>query len=83
MRAVYILNAEKLDYNYKLLAPRDIECQNLIVQQKKKITKLQSQLHVLISRHQQNDELVRAENQKLSKEYRRLANCYCELQKKF
>ena len=40
MRAVYVLNQEKLDYNYKLLASRDIECQNLIVNQKKKIGKL-------------------------------------------
>lgn len=83
MRAVYILNAEKLDYNYKLLASRDIECQNLIVQQKKKINKLQSQRHQLIARHQATDQKVRTENYELSKTYRQLANQYCELQKKF
>lgn len=79
MRAVYVLNQEKLDYNYKLLASRDIECQNLIVNQKKKIGKLQTQLHALISRHQQTDEQVRLENFELSSQYRRLANSYCEL----
>lgn len=42
MRALYILNTEKLDYSYKLLASRDIECQNMIVMQRKRIGKLQA-----------------------------------------
>ncbi|KAH0572515.1 hypothetical protein SS50377_24626 [Spironucleus salmonicida] len=83
MRSVYHLNTDKLEYNYKLLASRDIECQNLIVQQKKKISKLQDQLTQLISKYQQIDEQLRSENLELSTSYRRLANIFCELQIKF
>lgn len=83
MRALYILNTEKLDYSYKLLASRDIECQNMIVMQRKRIGKLQTQKNNLVARHQQIDEAVRAENLELSVQYKRLANAYCDLQKKF
>lgn len=83
MRALYILNTEKLDYSYKLLASRDIECQNMIVMQRKRIGKLQAQKNNLVARHQQIDETVRSENLELSIQYKRLANAYCDLQKKF
>lgn len=36
MRSVYQLNTDKLEYNYRLLAARDVESQNLMVQQKKR-----------------------------------------------
>lgn len=83
MRSVYQLNSDKLDYNYKLLAARDIECQNLIVQQKKKIAKLQGQITTLIARHATVDGKLRAENLALSTSYKRMANLYCELQLRF
>lgn len=83
MRAVYHLNADKLEYNYKLLASRDIECQNLIVQQKSKQQKLARQLNATIARHEQTDAKLRKENLELSVQYRRLANSYCDLQRNF
>ena len=83
MRSLYHLNADKLEYNYKLLASRDIESQNLIVENKKLATKLQNQIARVAVRFQEVDQGLRAENLELSKSYRRLANIYCELQQKF
>lgn len=59
MRSVYQLNTDKLEYNYRLLAARDVESQNLMVQQKKKISKLQNQLTALIARHTTIDSQLR------------------------
>ncbi|TNJ30729.1 Sperm tail domain-containing protein [Giardia muris] len=83
MRSVYQLNTDKLEYNYRLLAARDVECQNLIIQQKKKISKLQGQLASLIAKHGAIDDRLRTENLELSTSYKRLSNLYCDLQGKF
>lgn len=83
MRSVYQLNSDKLDYNYRLLAARDVESQNLIVQQRRKLSKLQDQLAVLVAKHTQVDERLRGENLELSTAYKRVSNLYCDLQKKF
>jgi len=83
MRSVYQLNSDKLDYNYRLLAARDVESQNLIVQQRRKLGKLQDQLAVLVAKHTQVDERLRGENLELSTAYKRVSNLYCDLQQKF
>lgn len=83
MRSVYQLNTDKLEYNYRLLAARDVESQNLMVQQKKKISKLQNQLTTLIARHTTIDSQLREENLDLSTSYKRMSNLYCDLQAKF
>ncbi|GIQ79959.1 hypothetical protein KIPB_000674 [Kipferlia bialata] len=83
MRAVYQLNTEKLEYNYRLLAERDVECNGIMQHQKRKISRYQNHLSTLISKYNAQNSSLRAKNEALSDQYRRTAALFQDLQKKF
>jgi len=82
MRAVYQLNAEKLEYNYRVLVEREAENQSTSSQQRKKIAFAREKLMVLKQKHAEAEKKFAAENVKLAEEHRRAAETFKELQMK-
>lgn len=82
MRAIYQLNSEKLDYNYKVLIERDSENQATISQQKRKIARLRDAFSGLKTRYTEADLSCRAENTRLTEEYARVTRHLRQLQRK-
>ena len=83
MRATYQLNAEKLEYNYRVLIERDNENRSTIVTQKKKIARHRSILSSVKERYAETDKRFADENAKLTDEYRRVTEQFKELQVKY
>merc|ERR1711871_47729 len=83
MQATYLLNKEKLEYNFNVLSERDAENQTTITQQKKKIARLQDMLNSKRAQYKRADDLYRHQNSKLTAEYRRATEQYKDLQAKF
>lgn len=83
MRATYQLNSEKLDYNYRVLMERDIENNNTITQQKRKLSRLQDVLSSLKLKYAKEDKRFKQENQDLTEEYKRITEQFKDLQNKF
>ena len=82
MRAVYQLNAEKLEYNYRVLVEREAENQSTSSQQRKKIAFAREKLMVLKRKHAEAEKAFSAENVKLAEEHRRGVETFKELQMK-
>lgn len=83
MRAMYQLNQEKLDYNWKVLNEREQENEQTIKLQRKKLHRLQDALSALIQKYQKTDKEFRQENITLTEEYRRITESFKDLQSKF
>ena len=81
-RAVYQLNAEKLEYNHRVLVEREAENQSTSSQQRKKIASAREKLMVLRREHAEAEKAFSAENVKLTEEHRRAAETFKELQMK-
>ncbi|XP_003691004.1 dynein regulatory complex protein 1 [Apis florea] len=82
MKALCIMNIEKLDYNFAVLKRRDEE--NTIVknQQKRKINKLQDIINNLKKTHSELEESKKAEIQKLTNQILKSQKSVLELEKK-
>ncbi|PBC28405.1 dynein regulatory complex protein 1 [Apis cerana] len=82
MKALCIMNVEKLDYNFAVLKRRDEE--NTIVknQQKRKINKLQDVINNLKKTHSALEESKKAEIQKLTNQILKSQKSVLELEKK-
>merc|ERR1719240_1906179 len=72
MKATYLLNTEKLEYNYRVLTTRDDENTTLLTQHRKKIAKLKETLSNLEARYAREDHKFRAENKSLTDDYKRI-----------
>mmetsp|Transcript_13396 Transcript_13396/g.34269 ORF Transcript_13396/g.34269 Transcript_13396/m.34269 type:complete len:684 (+) Transcript_13396:83-2134(+) len=83
MRATYQLNSEKLDYNYQVLKKRSEENAITISQQKRKISRMQDQINNLRLRARKSEKDGHAENAALTEDFKRIADRFKELQKKF
>ena len=83
MKATYLLNTEKLEYNYRVLTTRDEENSTLLTQHRKKIAKLKETHSNLESRYAREDSKFRSENKTLTDDYKRITEQYKELQNKF
>lgn len=83
MKATYLLNTQKLMYNYRVLTTRDDENTTLLAQHKKKIVKLKEQLSNLQAKYNKEDRRYRHANKELTDDYRRITEQYKELQNKF
>jgi dynein regulatory complex protein 1 len=83
MKATYLLNTEKLEYNYRVLTTRDDENTNLLQQHKKRQAKLKETLSTLEARYRKDDARFRSENKELTDDYKRITEQYKELQNKF
>ena len=83
MRALYLLNAERLNYNLQVLRERVRENGKAINQHKKKLARLQDVLSSLISKYNDSDRKHRQVNNELTASYRRVTEQYKDLQLKF
>eukprot|EP00775_Hariotina_reticulata_P011515 gene11515-11658_t len=83
MRATYQLNAEKLDYNYRVLLERDAENTATINQQKRKLSRQHDVLSNLKQKYTSTDGKFSDENSKLTDEYKRITEQFKDLQAKF
>jgi dynein regulatory complex protein 1 len=83
MRALYLLNAERLNYNLQVLRERLRENEKAIAQHKRKTSRLQDVLSGLIAKHNETDKRFRQANTELTQSYRRVTEQYKDLQLKF
>ncbi|KAJ9445493.1 Dynein regulatory complex protein 1 [Diplonema papillatum] len=83
MRALYQLNAEKLNYNLQVLSERVKENDKAIATHKRKLARLQDVLSGLITKYSDTDKRFRQENNVLTESYRRITEQYKDLQLKF
>eukprot|EP01063_Lacrimia_lanifica_P006867 TRINITY_DN14346_c0_g1_i1.p1 TRINITY_DN14346_c0_g1~~TRINITY_DN14346_c0_g1_i1.p1 ORF type:complete len:655 (+),score=358.71 TRINITY_DN14346_c0_g1_i1:74-2038(+) len=83
MRALYQLNAEKLNYNLQVLSERVKENDKAIQTHKRKLARLQDVLSGLITKYAETDKKFRHENNILTESYRRITEQYKDLQLKF
>eukprot|EP01006_Ploeotia_vitrea_P047123 TRINITY_DN67094_c10_g1_i2.p1 TRINITY_DN67094_c10_g1~~TRINITY_DN67094_c10_g1_i2.p1 ORF type:complete len:652 (+),score=141.45 TRINITY_DN67094_c10_g1_i2:67-2022(+) len=83
MRALYQLNAEKLDYNLRVLGERVKENEKAIQQHKRKLAKLQDVLSGLITKYGDTDKKFQHENNIITEQYRRITEQYKDLQLKY
>ncbi|XP_046396367.1 dynein regulatory complex protein 1 [Ischnura elegans] len=72
IKAVCLMNSEKLDYNYQVLKKRDEESTILKSQQKRKITKLLDQISKLKSKIAETEHKTKVDTAKLTDEVIRL-----------
>ena len=82
MRAVYQLNAEKLEYNYRVLVEREAENQSTSAQQRKKIATAREKLMVLKQKFAEQEKRFTDENVKLANEHQKQVETFKELQMK-
>ncbi|KAF6263341.1 sperm tail-domain-containing protein [Scenedesmus sp. NREL 46B-D3] len=80
MRATYQLNAEKLEYNYRVLLERDAENTATINQQKRKLSRQHDVLSSLKHKYAASDAKASEENSKLTDEYKRITEQFKDLQ---
>jgi dynein regulatory complex protein 1 len=82
MKATYQLNAEKLDYNHRVLLKREEENAKTKAQQKRKLTKLQDSLTNLKNKIEKQKKQYSDENQQFSDDYKRVMDMFTDLQQK-
>ncbi|CAI8028662.1 Dynein regulatory complex protein 1 [Geodia barretti] len=82
MKATYLLNAEKLEYNFQVLKKRDEENTATISLQKRRITRLQDTHNQLSTRLRKQSQAQQSELQALMEEYRKNTEQYRDVQKK-
>ncbi|KAL4436661.1 hypothetical protein ABPG75_003800 [Micractinium tetrahymenae] len=83
IKAAYMLNADKLDYNYRVLVERERESKEALMQQKRRITRQWEVLNRLRKRHAAAEARAAAENARLSDEYQHVTRAFNHLQSKF
>merc|ERR1712159_982635 len=69
IQATFQLNQEKLEYNYQILAEKDMENLNVITLLNRKITRLQDALSSMVTRYNELNEKYRSENNELTDDY--------------
>ncbi len=83
MRATYQLNAEKLEYNFRVLKERDTENRDTIANQKAKLKRSKEALMKVKERYQSQDEKFQQENDELKDDFMRITEQFKDLQRKF
>lgn len=83
MRSRYLLNSEKLDYNFRVLSERVVDNKHTITQNKRKLARLQDALSVVVGKYHKADKQYKAENQELTDMYARITEQFKDLQLKF
>jgi dynein regulatory complex protein 1 len=80
MRAAYQLNAEKLEYNYRVLRERDAENSATINHQKRQVSRQHDVLLGLKAKYAASEAKYAEENGKLTDEYKRITEQFKDLQ---
>eukprot|EP00760_Papus_ankaliazontas_P035472 PhM_4_TR7813/c0_g1_i1/m.14773/K19754/DRC1; dynein regulatry complex protein 1 len=83
MRAMYLLNQEKLLYNLRVLGQRTEENKRAIRAHREKMQRLQDNLSGLLMRYSEADKKYRQQNRELTVSYQRITEQYKDLQLKY
>jgi dynein regulatry complex protein 1 len=83
MKFIYLLNTEKLEYNYRVLTERDNENKAALASQKARLGRLRASLAKVQVDYESSDHKFKVKNDGLTKEYQRATKSYRELQEKF
>lgn len=83
MKSTYLLNAEKLEYNYRVLVERDHENAGTLQIQRRKIAKLRETLMKVKDKFHAMDKKFSDENVRLTDDHRRVTEQFKELEIKF
>jgi len=83
MKALYLLNTEKLDYNFKVLKEKDEENTILTNILKNKKRNYSNRLTKARNDYKEIDRKFKHENKSLTEEYKRITRQFKELQNKF
>lgn len=83
MRVTYLLNQEKLEYNYQVLKKREEENGTILGGQKRKINRLADHLNMLKFKSAKQEKSFQQENASLNDDFKHLTEQFKELQKKF
>ena len=83
MKSTYLLNAEKLEYNYRVLVERNHENAGTLQIQRRKIAKLRETLMKVKDKFHAMDKKFSDENVRLTDDHRRVTEQFKELEIKF
>ena len=83
MKSTYLLNAEKLEYNYRVLVERDHENAGTLQIQRRKIAKLRETRMKVKDKFHAMDKKFSDENVRLTDDHRRVTEQFKELEIKF
>ena len=83
MKSTYLLNAEKLEYNYRVLVERDHENAGTLQIQRRKIAKTREKLMKAKDSFAAMDKKFSDENMRLTDDHRRVTEQFKELEIKF
>jgi len=79
MKALYLLNTEKLEYNFRVLKEKDEENTTLTGTLKTKKRNQQTRLRKAIQDYREKDNKFKLENKQLTEEYKRVTRQFKEL----
>lgn len=82
-KAEFLLNGERLSYNLQVLRERVKENKSVQALQKRKLARLQDILSTLVARYADSEKKYQRINKDLTAQLHRVADQYCDLQKKF
>ena len=83
MKYVYLLNTEKLEYNYRVLTERDNESKATLTAQKTRLARLRQALSKVQAEYEASDAKFKSRNTALTTEYQRTTRQYRDLQAKY
>lgn len=83
MKVKYLLNTERLEYDFRVFQERDVDNEKLLYEQKQKMKKLQDTVTMLKNKHKSLEQKFKAENATLSEDYKRITQQYKDLQSKY
>lgn len=83
MKALYQLNTEKLNYNYKVLEKKIEENNNLLTELSKKESDFKNDYREKMSTYNDLDKAFKKQNRILTDKYRKISKQYKDLHKKF
>ena len=83
MKALYMLNSEKLNYNHKVLSEKTDENNNITTQLKAKESDYRDQFKKKKDDYDLKSEQLNKQNKKLTKQYTAISKQYKDLHKKF
>ena len=83
MRFTYILNSEKLEYNYRVLSERDHENKATLAAHKTRLSRLKASLDKVRADYEASEAAFTTRNSSLTVDFQRVTRQYKELQDKF
>ncbi|OHS96405.1 hypothetical protein TRFO_43677 [Tritrichomonas foetus] len=81
--AKYLFSNEQLDYNFRILQENDEEHEEKVKMQMKKLVRQRDCLRALRKRYDKEDKQFEKQNIDITKDYKRIAQSYRELQLRF